>query len=119
MDWILSKMQISEIVEEEELEEEETERTWIEVVRGKEAKMLEENNYIYFKKIQDYENCKSVIDNYKNGAVCLYNMETGLEINPQRLMDYISGGIFALRGKIDKVGENVFITFKKSKNNVL
>lgn len=116
MDWILSKMRLVD-VEDEQMEPEQEavliEKSWLELVHWKKDKVLEEDGRVYFKNVQTYADCKLVIDNYKMGAVCIYSLEPAMNPEAQGMMNYICGGIYALDGDVSTVGENVFIATMK------
>ena len=116
MDWILSKMRLVD-VEDEQMEPEQEavliEKSWLELVHWKKDKVLEEDGRVYFKNVQTYADCKLVIDNYKMGAVCIYSLEPAMNPEAQGMMNYICGGLYALDGDVSTVGENVFIATMK------
>lgn len=111
MDWILSKLCLVDTDEEQEEPEEEQvlfEKSWLELVHKKKDKVPEDKR-VFFKNIHSYDDCKLVIDNYKVGAVCIYNLEPAIHPEAQEMMNYICGGIYALGGNVRSIGENVFM----------
>lgn len=112
MDWILSQMRLVDSEDEQEEPEQEpvlVEKSWLELVHRKKDKVPEDDNRVYFKIVQSYEDCKLVIDNYKIGAVCIYSLDSTTNLDAQGMMNYICGGIYALDGDVNIVGENVFM----------
>ncbi|MBO5055206.1 MAG: cell division protein SepF [Lachnospiraceae bacterium] len=112
IDWILSKMRLIDIEDEQEEPEQEVvsiEKSWLELVHWKKDKVLEEDSRVYFKNVQTYADCKLVIDNYKMGAVCIYSLEPAANPATQGMVNYICGGLYALDGDVITVGENVFM----------
>lgn len=89
-EWLLSKMKlVDDPTEEPEMEAEGADR-------------------IYFKVLHTYTDCKAIIDNYKEGAACIFLLNS-TEVEAQGMMNYVRGGIYALRGMVEKVGENMFM----------
>lgn len=112
MDWILSKLRLVDTDEEQEEPEQEQalfEKSWLELIHGKKDKVPEVDKRVFFKNIQSYDECKLVIDNYKDGAVCIYNLEPAIHPEAQEMMNYICGGIYALGGEVCSIGQNVFM----------
>ena len=119
MDWILSKMNLLESEEEYQEPEPEimaTEKSWLELVYKKKEKVMEEERRIFFKIVQSYADCKQVIENYRDGAVCVYSLEPSTNPDAQGMMNYICGGLYALDSDVSKVGENVFMTRAKKED---
>ncbi|NLK72362.1 MAG: cell division protein SepF, partial [Clostridiales bacterium] len=73
----------------------------------------EEIERIYYKDIRTYEDCKVLIDNYKDGAVCILSLDPAQIADVQGMMNYACGGVYALDGVVEKVGENVFMTIPR------
>ena len=116
MDWILSQMRLVDIEEEQEESEQEvvsTPKSWLELVHWKKEKVPEEDSRVYFKNVQNYADCKQLIDNYKMGAVCIYSLEPTMNPDAQGMMNYICGGLYALDGDVISVGENVFMATER------
>ena len=112
LDWLLEKMNLTED-EYDEIEEsaveDSAEKSWAELLRRKRDKVSKEEQHVYFKNIQDYKDCKLVIDNYKNGAMCIYKFEQNQLMDIQGMMNFMCGGVYALDGHIREVGDNVFL----------
>ena len=96
MDWLLAQMRLVDVEDEEEEAEQDM--------------MSEKDGQVFFKIIQSYADCKLVIDNYKTGVVCIYSLASMESSEAREMMNYISGGVYALDGDINTVGENVFMT---------
>lgn len=93
MDWILEKMKLVEEEEEDEAEERE------------EA----ECKQIFFKNIAGYEDCNALIDHYKAGVACIFQVIPGKNADAQGMMNYICGGIYALGGAVTDIGGNLYM----------
>ncbi len=111
MDWILSKMRLVDIEDEsKELEQEVSiEKSWLDYVHWKKEQVLEEDSRVFFKIVQNYADCKLVLDNYKAGAVCIYSLDPAINFDAQGMMNYICGGLYTLEGDVVTVGANVFM----------
>lgn len=112
MDWLLSQMRLVDTEDEPEEPEQEAvsiEKSWLELVYRKREKVAEDGR-VFFKIVQSYADCKTVIDNYKLGAVCIYSVDPVMNPDAQGMMNYICGGIYALDGDVRTVGGNVFMT---------
>lgn len=120
MDWILDKICLVDI-EDEEIQEPENgqkvsviRKPWLEFTRGEKEKMLKEERRVYFKAVKSYKDCKLLIDNCKMGATCIYHIDSDNNFCAKNLMNYLYGGIYALDGEIIDVGNNVFlVTMRK------
>lgn len=56
-----------------------------------------------------YEDTQSIIDNLKNRKPVIVNMEE-LEIDcAQRILDFLSGAVYALNGKMCKISRGIFV----------
>lgn len=95
--------------EESEQEMVQLEKSWLELVRWKKEKVLEEDSRVFVKIVQSYADCKLVIDNYKPGAVCIYSLDPTMNSDAQGMMNYICGGLYVLDGDVTTIGENVFV----------
>mgnify|MGYP000088026608 FL=1 len=112
MDWLLAQMRLVDVEDEEEEAEQDvkpTEKIWPELIHRKRNMMSEKDGQVFFKIIQSYADCKLVIDNYKTGVVCIYSLASMESSGAREMMNYISGGVYALDGDISTVGENVFM----------
>lgn len=87
MDWFLAKVQLVDVEAEEE-------------------------KSVYFKEIRMFADCKLIIDHYKLGAVCIFQLDSMDNPDAQGMVNYVYGGIYALGGEVEKVGENVFVTVR-------
>ena len=87
MDWILSRMRLLDMEEEQEADQ-----------------------CVYFKNVHSYADCELVIDNFKRGAICIYSLDPMTNADAQGMMNYICGGLYAWDGDVTKVGENIFMT---------
>ena len=99
LDWILSKTKIVEV--EDELEESEIDEEFFGILWP------------------IYDDCNSVIDNYKAGVLCIYRIEEPINVNALALTNYISGGIYALDGTVSVVSENVFVVIARKRRQQL
>ena len=56
-----------------------------------------------------YEDAQSIIDNLRSRKPVIVNMED-LEVNcAQRILDFLSGAIYALQGTLRKISRNIFV----------
>ena len=56
-----------------------------------------------------YEDTQNIIDNIKNRKPVIVNME-GLEIDcAQRILDFLSGAVYALNGTMSKISRGIFV----------
>lgn len=56
-----------------------------------------------------YEDAQNIIDNLRARKPVIVNMED-LEVNcAQRILDFLSGAIYALQGTIRKISRNIFV----------
>lgn len=56
-----------------------------------------------------YEDAQSIIDNLRSHKPVIVNMED-LEVGAaQRILDFLSGAIYALQGTIRKISRNIFV----------
>ena len=109
IDWMLAKLRL--VDDDIELEEVAPgDNPWFEMVRGRKEKPLSLTGRVYYKNVQNYDDCKQIIDNYKMGAVCVYKIEVNVSRDAQELMNYICGGIYALEGDVNPVSGNVYVT---------
>lgn len=63
---------------------------------------------VMVKLVQEFADCQTVIDEYKSGAFCVFRFEFATR-ETQGLMNFICGGIYALDGKVERVGENTYM----------
>lgn len=56
-----------------------------------------------------HDDAQNIIDNLRNRKPIIVNMEDLDSTNSQRLLDYISGAIYALEGSIRKISRNIFL----------
>jgi len=56
-----------------------------------------------------FEIAKSITDNLKNNNVVIVNLENNKKELSQRILDFLSGAIYALNGHTQKIGKEVFI----------
>lgn len=112
MDWMLEKMKLTEEeIEEIDLEmEEKPVLNFYENIRipQKKKKIPEKNNRVIYKRITSYEDCKLIIDNYKEGAICICSIPLNKDYDAQGIMNYLCGAIYALEGEIISAGGNVY-----------
>ena len=112
MDWMLEKMKLSdEDMEEIDLEvEEEAVHNFYENIRFpyKKKNLPEKNNRVFYKRITSYEDCKEMIDNYKQGAICICSIPLSEPHDAQGMMNYLCGAVYALEGEIISAGSNVY-----------
>ncbi|HIU93704.1 MAG TPA: cell division protein SepF, partial [Candidatus Aphodomorpha intestinavium] len=56
-----------------------------------------------------YEDTQNIIDNIKNRKPVIVNMEE-LEIEcAQRILDFLSGAVYALNGTMSKISRGIFV----------
>lgn len=112
IEWMLAKMKLSdEEIEELDLEvEEEPVFKFYENIRlpNKMKNLPKINNRVFYKRIISYEDCKEIIDNYKQDAICICSIPLSGEYNAQEIMNYLCGAIYALEGEIISAGGNVY-----------
>ena len=112
MDWMLAKMKLSdEEIEEIDIEvEEEPVLNFYENIRlpHKKKNLPEKNNRVFYKRITSYDDCKEIIDNYKQGAICICSITLNGDNDAQRIMNYLCGAIYALEGELISAGGNVY-----------
>ncbi len=61
MDWILSKMRLVDVEDEQEEPEQEVvpiEKSWLELVPWKKDKVMEADRRVFFKVVQSYADCR-------------------------------------------------------------
>lgn len=104
MDWFLEKVNL---IEEYNIDEEHSEES--NDILASRMESMSQKNEIFFKNILTYNDTKSVIDHYKLGAMCIIQLSPDENQDARGMLNYICGGIYALDGKIIKLGVNVFI----------
>jgi FtsZ-interacting cell division protein YlmF len=56
-----------------------------------------------------YSEASDIIDHLKNRNTVVVNLKRVTNDQAKRIMDFVSGGIYALDGKIEKVGGGIFL----------
>lgn len=114
LDWILAKMRL---VDEEAEDEQEAELVPKEYVKPRFLVMYRRSteNYadqyrVFLKRVQSYDDCKEIIENYKTGSVCIFLIDQVEKTDAQGMLNYICGGIYVLQGEVSDLGHGVFVT---------
>ena len=112
MDWMLTKMKLTE-EEIEDIEpetEEEPVHSFYENIRlpYKKKTSVEKKSRVFYKRITSYEDCKEIIDNYKQDAICICSIWINENYDAQGMMNYLCGAVYALEGEIVSAGGNVY-----------
>lgn len=105
----MEDQEVEDVVEEPERELEET-PVPVRSRKGKIVNMPSSNTMkmIVFQPMS-YEDTQSVIDNLKNRKPVVVNLES-LELDvAQRVLDFMSGAIYAINGTIQKVSRCIFV----------
>lgn len=64
---------------------------------------------VLFYNPDSFEMAKTITDNLKNNNIVIVNLENKNKDLSQRILDFLSGVIYALNGHTQKVGKEVFI----------
>jgi FtsZ-interacting cell division protein YlmF len=56
-----------------------------------------------------YSEASDIIDHLKNRNTVVVNLKRVTNDQAKRIMDFVSGGIYALDGKIEKIGGGIFL----------
>lgn len=56
-----------------------------------------------------YEDAQSIIDNLRGNKPVIVNMEDLDVAAAQRILDFLSGAIYALEGNVRKISRNIFV----------
>ncbi len=116
MEWFLGKMKL---VDDEEIEEvpevtvTSEKEQGIRIFLKKTEREPVKPKQVLVKKVCTYEDGKQVIEAYRLGVICVFLFPAVANSKAQGIMNYICGGIYALRGEVESVGENVFLTVQK------
>ena len=119
MDWMLTKIQLTEEEREEidwEAEGEEAVANFYESLLPSYKKreiVSKKNNRVYYKDIKSYDDCKVLINQCKQGDSCVYRIETAENTDAQGMMNYICGAVYAMEGEVKAAGGNVFWVCEK------
>ena len=119
MDWIIEKLKLTDNFEVDspiEEDDEITENSWFELVHKKNEKFSNRANQIHCKTVSDDTDCKFLIDTYKSGAICFFRINSTNNSTVQNLINYISGGIYALEGEVITIGRNIFLAVHSTDN---
>lgn len=63
---------------------------------------------IYVSSLKKLDDVKLVINKFKHDCTCVVKFDETDEAS-QDLMNYLAGAVFALEGKIEPVGRNIFL----------
>jgi len=88
----------------------ETEKNNSKIVSLNRNKNRGENNYkLIFYYPDSYEEGKKIADDLKNSSPVILNLEKLDKKEARQFIDFLSGVVYALNGKIKKVGSEVFL----------
>lgn len=103
LDWIIEKLKLT---------------TDEEIEKPKSYEFHERNNSnkrVFIKRVQSYENCQTIIDEVKEGVICLVIISPMDSIQSQMMFSYIQGAVFALKLELIEVGKNVYLISQPEK----
>ena len=52
---------------------------------------------------------KKLVDCLKNGEACIINLDSLKSIEQTRILDFLSGAVYAISGKINKLQNNLYV----------
>ena len=109
LDWTLDRLRLIDDETQNQSESMKTEPDEDAFEWHRKGEGTKDDAQIFYKVVQRYDDCRIVLDKYRNGMICIFCLDPGEKQDPQGMMNYLCGGMYILDGKILNVSENVFI----------
>lgn len=103
LDWVIDKLKLTTH------EEIETPKSYVFHERNN------SNKRVFLKRVQSYEDCQCIIEEVRNGTICLCIVSQVESIQSQMMLSYIQGAVFALKQDSTIITE--IKVWKKDENN--
>lgn len=98
LDWMLDRWRLVDDEIDNQFESVRTEIDEDEFVWHRKVKRQKNSVQIFYKVVQRYDDCRIVLDKYKNGIICIFCLDPGEHQDPQGMMNYLYGGMYILDG---------------------